>query len=195
MISGPGFETIFSQTVTSPSSESWNLKSAGGLASSGFPYAMTRAESISGKEDIAFQGYSGTGTKSVGTDLNAPNLSGFAAGATNQIINPDSPGQTALEFTPNAVAGSGFSVAWSEQVNDTNGTHYQVEFAIFKPANLNVAGNQTPTIVASYAFAVPDAQNIRSVSIVQMAAPRAMRSLPMAMPRRQLLLSSTKLVR
>ncbi|MGA2893337.1 MAG: hypothetical protein ABSE22_10730 [Xanthobacteraceae bacterium] len=151
-----GYESILSQTgVASPSSEVWEFKDAGGLASSGFPYATVMAQSASGgKEDIAFQAYSTTGTKS-DLFLIAPNI---ATGATNQIINPDATSQTALVFTPNAVTGSGFSVAWNETVTQGASTYDQVEFAIFKP---NVTTGALTYVLSPITFQVPDAQNVK----------------------------------
>ncbi len=110
-----GYEPILGPiSVASPSSEVWAFKEAGGLASSGFPFASVMAQSASGgTEDIAFQAYSTTGAKSDVFSI-TPNIPG---GATNQITNPDATSQTALAFTPNAVTGSGFSVAWNETVS------------------------------------------------------------------------------
>ncbi len=160
-----GYESIFTQTgVTNPNSESWSLRSAGALKTDNLSVAnlLVMPQANGGVEDIVAKGYMANGTVAPGVNFTiAPNLSNFAAGATNQIINPDIQGETALQYTPNAVSGSGFSVAWSEQVNDANGTHYQVEFAIFKPNTENASGVETSgTLVSQSVFQV-DAQDVK----------------------------------
>ncbi len=161
-------ESIFNQTgFTSPSSEAWDLKSAGALKTDNqaVSYGLVMPQTNAGIEDVIFTAYMASGTSAPGVSFTiAPNLSHFATGATNQIINPDLPAQSVLQYTPNAVSGSGFSVAWSEQVNDSNGTHYQVEFAIFKPNFENASGvEQAGSLVTTspVVFQVADAQNVR----------------------------------
>jgi hypothetical protein len=165
LISG-GHESILSQSgVASPTSEVWDLKNAGALKTDGqaVGYGLVMPQVSGANEDIVFSGYLATGTVAPGVSFTVvPNLSDFAGGATNQLINPDLAGQSVLQYTPNAVAGSGFSVAWSEQVHDSNGTHYQVEFAIFRPNFENASGvEQSGVLVSQSVFQVADAQNVR----------------------------------
>ena len=58
----------------------------------------------------------------------------------------------------NTAASSGYSLGWNETVTDINGTHDQVEFAIYTPSN--------STLVSQSEFQIADgqAQNIRLVS-------------------------------
>ena len=98
-------------------------------------------QTSAGLEDITFQGYYAGGNAATGATFSiAPNLSAFASGATNQIIEPDASGQIALQFTPNGVSGTGYSVAWSESVTVDSETYHQVEFAIFHPNTENSSG-------------------------------------------------------
>ena len=63
---------------------------------------------------------------------------------------------TSLEFAPNVGAHTGTSFAWNDTVTDSNGTHDQVEFAIYNPRL------GTP-LVSQSAIPIPDgnAQSIR----------------------------------
>ncbi len=161
-----GYELIFNQTgVTNPNSEAWELKNAGALKTDNqaVSYGLVMPQINAGIEDVIFKAYMASGASAPGVSfMIAPKLSNFATGATNQLINPGLPAQSVLQYTPNAVAGSGFSVAWSEQVNDSNGTHYQVEYAIFKPNFENATGGSVSgSLVSQSVFQVADAQNVR----------------------------------
>ena len=173
---GVGTYTVStSQTVTS---ETLNLTGSSAL------YGAAQAELNSSGQDpnapansdfIQFQAYSAvTINGSNGTSINAgaafgplfqitPNLSNYAPGATDQITEEaGSPNHTsaplALEFVPNVGLGSGYSLAWNDIVTDSNGTHDQVEFAIYHP------GATTP-LVTQQTFQIPD-NNPQSIRLL-----------------------------
>ena len=144
----------------------WQFRNAGALSDHGIsvPYASVLAVADgthAGQQDVQFQGYNVDGTANPDVHfLITPDLTHFQPGATNQISQPST--GTSLLFTPNGVQGSGFSVAWSEAVIDSNGTHNQVEFDIFKPSGFNASGTfGNGQVVSHTTFQVPDAQNIR----------------------------------
>ncbi len=134
----------------------WQFRNAGALSDHGIsvPYASVLAVADgthAGQQDVQFQGYNVDGTANPDVHfLITPDLTHFQPGATNQISQPST--GTSLLFTPNGVQGSGFSVAWSEAVIDSNGTHSQVEFAMFFGSGQSISHTT---------FQVPDAQNIR----------------------------------
>jgi hypothetical protein len=147
----------------------WEFRSAGGLSDHGasVPYASVLAvpdSTHAGRQDIQFQGYNANGSANADVAfLITPDLTNFLPGATNQITQPSN--GASLLFTPNGVAGSGFSIGWSETVTDANGTHNQVEFAVFKPSGFASPANGgafgSGTLISQTTFQVPDAQNIR----------------------------------
>ena len=128
------------------------------------PYALVLAQADANnaaQTDVTFQGYNlnGTANSDVGF-LITPDLSYYAAGATNQITEPSS--GTTLVFTPNGVQGSGFSTAWLDTVDNNGVTDYQVEFALFKASDYNSSDvYQSGTLISQSTFQVPDAQNVR----------------------------------
>ena len=173
---GVGTYTVSTlQTVTS---ETLNLTGSSAL------YGAAQAELNSSGQDpnapansdfIQFQAYSAvTINGSNGTSINAgaafgplfqitPNLSNYAPSATDQITEEaGSPNHTsaplALEFVPNVGSGSGYSLAWNDVVTDSNGTHDQVEFAIYHP------GATTP-LVTQQTFQIPD-NNPQSIRLL-----------------------------
>jgi probable HAF family extracellular repeat protein len=151
---------------TNPALEAWDFRSAGALTSDGVsvPYAFVMAQAAGAKENISFQAYNANGTAATGANyLLTPDI---PTGATNQIVEPDTAGQIALQYTPNGVSGSGYSVAWSESVTPSSGpTYYQVEFAIFHPNTENSGGTEVSgSLVTQQTFQVPDAQNVRVVA-------------------------------
>ena len=158
-------------TLASPAlAPAWEFRNAGSLSDHGVsvPYASVIAVADGthvGQHDIQFQGYNVDGSANPDVHFQiAPDLSAFQPGATNQITQPTN--GTSLMFTPNGVAGSGFSVAWSETVTDSAGTHNQVEFAIFKASGFNATGTfGSGQLLSQTTFQVPDAQNIRVGSI------------------------------
>ena len=108
---------------------------------------------------VAINGLSAGATFGTGFQI-TPNLSNFAPGATDQITQEAGSGdhtgvQLALFFTPNVAAGSGYSLAWNDTVTDSNGTHDQVEFAIYHPSSATLVTQQT------FQIADGNAQNIR----------------------------------
>jgi T5SS/PEP-CTERM-associated repeat protein len=139
----------------------WAFRSAGSNSSGTIidASAIAMLNGSTGLNYIQFQAYNASNGVAVGPAFQIqPVLTAYAAGATNQITQePDSPDHTygaiGLQFTPNSTPGSGYSFAWNETVTDSNGTHDQVEFAIFK--NGSVFSQST--------FQIADglAQNIR----------------------------------
>jgi hypothetical protein len=92
-----------------------------------------------------------------------PNLTAFAPGATDQITEQASAANhteapLALEFVPNVGTGSGYSIAWNDIVTDSNGTHDQVEFAIFHPST------STLSFQTTFQIADNNPQNVRLIT-------------------------------
>ncbi len=138
----------------------WQFRSAGGGSAYAAVVATNNAASVN---DIVVQGYNNDGTVNPGLHFTiTPDLSAFFPGATNMIL--DEVGTTdihgvptsALTFTPNPTAGSGYSIAWNETVFDTNGVHDQVEFAIFRSGS----------VISQSTFQIPsnNPENIRLVT-------------------------------
>ena len=131
----------------------WTFRGAG--VSGGAPiYGSAIFNTASGL--INFQTYDIQGNSVFNFNV-TPNLSAYAAGATDQITQEmQSANHTflpvSLFFTPNN--GGGYSFAWNDTVTDNFGTHDQVEFAIYDSAH---------NFVAQQEFQIPDgqAQNIR----------------------------------
>ncbi len=154
-----------SNLAAATSAPAWQFRNAGALSDHGIsvPYASVLAVADSnnaGQQDVQFQGYNVDGSANPDVHfLITPDLTHFLPGATNQITQPSG---ASLLFTPNGVQGSGFSAAWSETVNDSNGTHYQVEFAIFKASGYNSNNNfGSGQLISHTTFQVPDAENVR----------------------------------
>lgn len=123
---------------------------------------------------IQFQGYravaigNGTGSNAAGAAAGpsfqiTPDLSHYASGAIDLINQEASSGNhtgapTALQFAPNVGPGSGYSLAWNDIVTDSNGTHEQVEFAIYGPS---LSPGQQLVSQSTFQIADGNAQNIR----------------------------------
>ena len=116
---------------------------------------------------VQFQGYNSDGTEAANVNWTlTPNLTSYEAGATSQVtvpLNPATGGSAglAVQFVQ---AGTQFVAAWNETVTDGAGTHDQVEFAIFKPNELNAGGTAVAgTLVSQTAIQIADgdAQDIR----------------------------------
>ena len=139
----------------------WFFRNAG-ANSSGTPLygsAIAELNATTHSDYIQFQAYSVTGSLIAPSFQIQPNLTAYASGATDLITQqPQSPTHTAspnsLQFVPNVGSGSGYSFAWNDTVTDSNGTHDQVEFAIYHPS--------TSTLVSQSEFQIADgnAQNI-----------------------------------
>ncbi len=107
---------------------------------SGFgAYALAYAKpstTVIGQQVVQFQGYNTDGTPNATSFAINPDLSHYAAGATNQITLEQNPRTHTLVTSPLKFAqfsNNEAAIAWNETVTDTNGTHDQVEFVIFKP--------------------------------------------------------------
>jgi T5SS/PEP-CTERM-associated repeat protein len=153
---------ILNQTgVTSATAApAWAFRSAGTISGTIVDAsAIAMLNATTGLNYIQFQAYNASnGAVFAAVFQIQPMLTAYAAGATNQITQePDSPDHTygaiGLQVTPNSTAGSGYSFAWNETVTDGNGTHDQVEFAIFKSGS----------VLSQSTFQIADglAQNIR----------------------------------
>jgi hypothetical protein len=119
---------------------------------------------------VHFQDYTATGGTS-GTGVShfiiQPNLTAYASGATNEIVQPivsglsPYPGQVAqaLQFVQVSSSNAGdYAVAWNETVTNAAGTVVlgdQVEFALYKPS----AG--TVEYQSEFQIADGQAQNVR----------------------------------
>jgi hypothetical protein len=147
--------------VASPGSlPAWLFRSAGGASA----YASAVATNIaSGVNTIQVQGYNSNGTTNGFNFTIQPNLSAYAPGATNQILdeaggsNVHGVPTSALQFALNPTSGSGFSFAWNETVTDSNGTHDQVEFALVT----SVSGVWTVTSRSTFQVSDGELQNVR----------------------------------
>ena len=138
----------------------WQFRSAGGGSAYAAAVATNNAASVN---DIVVQGYNNDGTVNPALHFTiTPDLSAFAPGATNMIL--DEVGSTdihgvptsALTFTPNPTAGSGYSIAWNETVIDSNGVRDQVEFAIFRGGS----------VISQSTFQPPNNNNSQSIRLV-----------------------------
>jgi len=125
----------------------WFFRAASGYVSQ---YAMLNAthDSANNTDVLNFQGYFNNGTTSSENFQLAPDLSHYAPGATNaivqNIVNPPTRTGTLFSviFAPNATgAAGGYSAAWDETVTDSNGVHNQVEFAMFDANSTGVTGS------------------------------------------------------
>ena len=133
----------------------WFFSSAGAAV----PYALL-TEQPNGA--VQFQGYNSNGTQAASVNWSfTPDLSHYLAGATSQITQEVNPANgtvsgSALQFAPITNAGS-FVAAWNDTVTDGNGSHDQVEFAIFAA---NAVGGSTISH-STFQIADGDVQNIR----------------------------------
>jgi hypothetical protein len=142
----------------------WFFRSDGTNSSGAVVYGAAFAElnPTTQSDYIQFQSYTVTGAETGPAFQITPDLSAYAPGATAQITqeadsaNHTSVG-TALQFTTNSGANSGYSLAWNETVTDSNGVHDQVEFAIFHPA----PGGGTLVSQSTFQIADGDAQSIQ----------------------------------
>ncbi|MEA2995618.1 MAG: hypothetical protein QOG74_1167, partial [Alphaproteobacteria bacterium] len=95
-----------------------------------------------------------------------PNLTHYAAGATNRITQEVQPTQSPfpngaaaqpLGFAQfSAAKGNEYAIAWNETVTDTTGTYDQVEFTEFLPGTGGVAGSRH-----TFQFAAGNVQSVR----------------------------------
>ena len=173
---GVGTYTV-SNSLNSAGSETLSLSGSDAL----YGLAVAELNGVTGSDAnapansdfIQFQGYravaigNGTGSNAAGAPYFSfqitPDLSHYASGAIDLINQEASSGNhtespTALQFAPNVGPGSGYSLAWNDIVTDSNGTHDQVEFAIYGPSLS--PGHQ---LVSQSTFQIADgnAQNIR----------------------------------
>jgi hypothetical protein len=151
--------TIQSGPATATTVPAWQFRNAGGLSDAGnsVPYAAVFAvadPTNANLTDVRFQGYNVDGSPDTNINfLIKPDLTAFPTATASTITAPST--GASLLYTPNGTANSGFSVAWSEAVTDGTGTHFQVEFAMFKGSG---------QLISQTAYQVPDAQNIRVAS-------------------------------
>ena len=173
---GVGTYTV-SNSLNSAGSETLSLSGSDAL----YGLAVAELNGVTGSDAnapansdfIQFQGYravaigNGTGSSAAGAAYFSfqitPDLSHYASGAIDLINQEASSGNhtetpTALQFAPNVGAGSGYSLAWNDIVTDSNGTHDQVEFAIYGPSLS--PGNQLVS-QSTFQIANGNAQNIR----------------------------------
>ena len=145
----------------------WDFKPGGGTGN----YVLALAESSNGGTDnvLHFQNYKiSSGALVAGTvafNVTA-NLSAYASGATNEIIQPivatlsPYPGQVAeaVQFVQSPDNGNDYFVAWNETVADSNGTHDQVEFAAVSSSGTQLT---LPSSISAFQIADGQAQNVR----------------------------------
>ena len=153
----------------------WQFRAAGG---SGVAYALAVAETdtsvhsnlnLLGSHDaIHFQAYSATGTiAGLPSFVIQPNLTAYASGATNEIVQPIIPGLSAypgqaaqaLQFVQVSSTNAGdYAVAWNETVTTASGTILgdQVEFAVATSSGSIVSGSRS-----TFQIADGEAQNVR----------------------------------
>ena len=103
---------------------------------------------------IQFQTYKENTTSTTGLPSFhiTPNLAAYASGATDSILEEATStthtvSPSSLQFAPNAGSGTGWSFAWNDTVTDSNGTHDQVEFALY---------NSSGTLVSQSEFQIAD---------------------------------------
>ncbi len=161
--------TIFNLTEVTAltSAPAWAIGGSAPLSSDGVsvPFLLASAQSNGA---VQFQGYYSDGTEAASVNWSiVPDLLAYEAGATSQITQEVSAttgavGGTALTFTQ--IGGGRYATAWNDTVTDGNGTHDQVEFAIFAPNTLSASDAVMPgTTVSQSTFQIADgnAQNIR----------------------------------
>ncbi len=145
----------------------WFFRSAGSTVLSGVNTAIFGSviaeNNGTTSPTIQFQTFKEATTSTTGLPSFAihPVLTAYAAGATDAITVESAPTSShtvspnSLTFTPNSGSGTGWSFAWDDTVTDTNGTHNQVEFALY---------NASGTLVSQSEFQVADG-NVQNVEL------------------------------
>ena len=153
--------------ATIAAAPAWYFRSAGSTVLSGSTTAIfgsAIAESNgTASAYIQFQTYKEGTTSTAGLPLFQihPVLTAYAPGATDAITVESAPTSShtvspnSLQFAPNSGFGTGWSFAWDDTVTDTNGTHNQVEFALY---------NASGTLVSQSEFQVADG-NVQNVEL------------------------------
>jgi T5SS/PEP-CTERM-associated repeat protein len=148
--------------------EGWFFRSANGVISTDALLSATHNSATNG-DTVTFQGYNVDGTQTSENFVLTPDLSHYAPGATASLvqstINPPTRTGSILPilFTPNATGG-GYSAAWDETVTDSNGTHNQVEFAMFKTNSTGVTGSLQKQVTFQIADGLPQQIRVGSFS-------------------------------
>ncbi|MDB5637834.1 MAG: Ig family protein, partial [Bradyrhizobium sp.] len=145
-----------SVTIDPAHMPAWQFRSIGSSTNAVYALAIAEADTsavsnfnLTGQQHdaIHFQAYAANGCPANFSYSNPliqsftiqPDLSHYASGATNHIVwqtipsLSSYPGQTAqaIQFVQVSSANGGrYAVAWNETVNDSAGTHDQVEFAL-----------------------------------------------------------------
>jgi VCBS repeat-containing protein len=168
-----GSSTIFSPVITQGGTvdtahmPAWQFRAIGSSTSAAYALAIAETNTSTGLDMIHFQAYDESGSPAAFNSNNLlffniqPDLSHYAAGATNQIVwqtiqslSPY-PGQTAqaIQFVQvSSNNGGKYAVVWNETVTDSAGTHDQVEFFI---------ANGTNSYRQTFQIADGNAQNVR----------------------------------
>jgi T5SS/PEP-CTERM-associated repeat protein len=148
--------------------EGWFFRSANGAVSTDALLSATH-NSATNSDTVTFQGYNVDGTLTSENFVLTPDLSHYAPGATASIvqstINPPTRTGSILPiiYAPNA-SGGGYSAAWDETVTDSNGTHNQVEFAMFKTNSTGVTGSLQKQVTFQIADGLPQQIRVGSFS-------------------------------
>ncbi len=146
------------------SATAWQFQSVQGTVNE---YVLGEAQhnSATGFDYLNFQSYTTSGVTDSKVQFQIQSdLTHYATGATNHITQELIPslsaspggGASALQF--GQFGNGNYFVGWNETVQDTNGTHDQVEFAEFKPGT---------GVVSQSTFQIADgqAQNIRTLGL------------------------------
>ena len=145
----------------------WYFRSAGSTVLSGSNAAIFGSaiadDNGTASAYIQFQTYREGTTSTTGLPSFQihPVLTAYASGATDAITVESAPTNShtvspnSLLFTPNSGSGTGWSFAWDDTVTDTNGTHNQVEFALYTASG---------TLVSQSEFQIADG-NVQNVEV------------------------------
>jgi hypothetical protein len=131
-----------SVTVATTAMPAWEFHADSGAYVLGIAEANSATDAslnlTGAHQALQFQGYSFSGATNTAKFTIQPDLAGYAAGATNQIIQAKTgsavyPQSNQLAFFQLSTANSSaYVIAWNELVTDSSGTHDQVEFVVFR---------------------------------------------------------------
>ncbi|MBV9462187.1 MAG: hypothetical protein JO141_32370, partial [Bradyrhizobium sp.] len=148
-----------SVTVGTNALPAWYFRAGGGH----YDLAIAEADAQTNTDVIHFQGYNEDGTANAVSFFIHPDLTAYASGATNEIVQQTIPsispfpGQTVqgIQFLQvSGTNGSDYAVLWNETVIDSKGTHDQVEFDVLH-------GDGSGVSHATFQIPDGDPQNIR----------------------------------
>jgi hypothetical protein len=151
-----------SVTVAATSLPAWHFRGGSGAYELAVPESSTTASAnlnLTGQayQQLQFQTYNLDGSKGASSFVIRPNLNGYAAGASNQIIQ-DNTGLSPFPrntdqldfFQLSGANNNAYVVAWNETVTDSSGTHDQVEFVV-RTGSAGVVYRQTFKIASGNA--------------------------------------------